>query len=99
MKEVFDSQDRDRSNALSSPFHDIILESHSLAPRTLVCSQSEVVLMDSRPEAEADTSKISTRTHNSGLDLALQCRESAVHAGAGSLRNAPSTWPVRVGNV
>src|SRR6218665_591870 len=62
MKEVFDNQDR------SSPVHDIVLESHSLAPKTVVYSQSEVVLLDSRPEA--DSNKISTRTHNPGLDLA-----------------------------
>src|SRR6218665_1057131 len=54
---VFDSQDRSRSDALSSPVHDIVLESHSLAPRTLDYSQSEVVLMDSRPEVEADLNK------------------------------------------
>src|SRR6218665_1066420 len=98
MKEVFDSQDRSRSNALSSPVHDIVLESHSLAPRTLDYSQSEVALMDSRPEVEADLNKISTRTHNPGLDLAPQCRESAVHAGAGSLLGTPqhgqSAWIV-----
>jgi len=86
---VFDSQDRSRSNALFSPVHDMVLESHSLAPRTLDYSQSEVDLMDFRPEAEADSNKISTRTHNSGLDLAPQYRESAVHAGAGSLRAGP----------
>src|SRR6218665_1113612 len=44
---VFDSPDRSRSNALSSPVHDIVLESYSLAPRTLDYNQSEVVLMDS----------------------------------------------------
>ena len=99
MKEVFDSQDRSRSNALSSPVHDIVLESHSLAPRTLDYSQSEVVLRDSRPEVEADLNKISTRTHNPGLDLAPQCRESAVHPGAGSLLGVPSAWPVRIDNV
>ena len=55
--------------------------------------------MDSRPEAEADSNKISTRTHNPGLDLAPQWRESAVHAGAGSLWGAPSAWSVRVDSV
>src|SRR6218665_1167119 len=99
MKEVFDSQDRSGSNALSSPVRDIVLESRSLAPRTLDYSQSEVVLMNSRPEVEADLNKISTRTHNPGLDLAPQCRESAVHAGAGSLLGAPSAWPVRMDHV
>ena len=53
---MFDSQDRSRSNALSSPVHDIVLESPSLAPRTLGNSQSKVVLKDSRPEVEADFS-------------------------------------------
>lgn len=43
-KEVYDSKDRSRTRALSSPFHDIVLESHSLAPRTLDYSQSDVVL-------------------------------------------------------
>jgi len=100
MKEVFDSQDRSRSNALSSPIHDIVLESHSLAPRTQDYSQSEVVLMDSRSEAEAeaDSNKISTRTHNPGLDLATQCRESAVYIPE-VVRGAPSAWPVRVDSV
>ena len=63
---MFDSQDRSRSNALSSPVHYIVSESL----RALDYSQSEVVLMDSRPEAEADSNKISTRAHNPGLDLA-----------------------------
>src|SRR6218665_2459497 len=99
MKEVFDSQDRSRSNALFSHVHGIVLESHSLAPRTLDYSQSEVVLMDSRPEVEADLNKISTQTHNPGLDLAPQCRESAVHTGAGAPRGAPPAWPVWIDNL
>jgi|SRR6218665_2208948 len=50
--------------------------------------------MNFRPEAEVDSNKISTRTHNLGLDLAPQCRESAIYAGGGSLRGASSAWPV-----
>src|SRR6218665_2063038 len=88
--------DRHRTNILSSSSHDIVLESHACTSRTPSLELPRTLGLDSRSEAEVDSNRTLTRTHDPGLEVAPQRYEETVHAGVSSLRGAPSDWPVRV---
>src|SRR6218665_140166 len=96
VKEVYEGPDRHRTNILSSSSHDIVLESHTCTSRAPSLELPRTFGLDSRSEAEVDSNRTLTRTHDPGLEVAPQCYEETVQAGVSSLRGAPSDWPVRV---
>src|SRR6218665_1774973 len=96
VKEVYEGPDRHRTNILSSSSHDIVLESHTCTSRAPSLELPRTLGLDSRSEAEVDSNRTLTRTHDPGLEVAPQRYEETVHAGVSSLRGAPSDWPVRV---
>src|SRR6218665_1171344 len=96
VKGVYEGPDRHRTNILSSSSHDIVLESHTCTSRAPSLELPRTFGLDSRSEAEVDSNRTLTRTHDPGLEVAPQCYEETVQAGVSSLRGAPSDWPVRV---
>src|SRR6218665_1369676 len=96
VKEVYEGPDRHRTNILSSYSHDIVIESHTCTSRAPSLELPRTFGLDSRSEAEVDSNRTLTRTHDPGLEVAPQCYEETVQAGVSSLRGAPSDWPVRV---
>src|SRR6218665_2721816 len=96
VKEVYEGPDRHRTNILSSSSNDIVLESHTCTSRAPSLELPRTFGLDSRSEAEVDSNRTLTRTHDPGLEVAPQCYEETVQAGVSSLRGAPSDWPVRV---
>src|SRR6218665_3986095 len=95
VKEVYEGPDRHRTNILSSSSHDLARESHTCTSRAPSLELPRTFGLDSRPEAEVDSNRTLTRTHDPGLEVAPQCYEETVQAGVSSLRGAPSDWPVR----
>src|SRR6218665_297611 len=96
VKEVYEGPDRHRTNILSSSSRDLVLESHTCTSRAPSLELPRTFGLDSRSEAEVDSNRTLTRTHDPGLEVAPQCYEETVHAGVSRLRGAPSDWPVRV---
>src|SRR6218665_2160073 len=99
VKGVYEGPDRHRTNILSSSSHDIVLESHTCTSRAPSLELPRTFGLDSRSEAEVDSNRTLTRTHDPGLEVAPQCYEETVQAGVSSLRGAPSDWPVRVNRL
>src|SRR6218665_1587035 len=96
VKEVYEGPDRHRTNILSSSSRDLVLESHTYTSRAPSLELPRTFGLDSRSEAEVDSNRTLTRTHDPGLEVAPQCYEETVQVGVSSLRGAPSDWPVRV---
>src|SRR6218665_1626637 len=96
VNEVYEGPDRHRTNILSSSSRDLVLESHTCTSRAPSLELPRTFGLDSRSEAEVDSNRTLTRTHDLGLEVAPQCYEETVQAGVSSLRGAPSDWPVRV---